>query len=76
MVKQPSLDRKKEPEHEEDLSQQSIKDVEVATERLAEIYTLQGLDSKAIEIYEKLILKFPEKRAYFAEKIENIKNKD
>jgi len=74
LVKKPSVDGKKEPENKEDLAKDSIKDVEVATERLAEIYTLQGLNDKAIEIYDKLILKNPEKRAYFAEKIEKLKN--
>jgi hypothetical protein len=35
----------------------------------------QGKTDKAIEIYEKLIIKFPEKKSYFAEKIESLKNK-
>ena len=45
----------------------------LATESLAIIMVKQGKIAKAIEIYEKLILKFPDKNAYFADKIKELR---
>lgn len=43
------------------------------SETFARILINQGKKAMAREIYEKLILKFPEKRAYFADLIEKLK---
>jgi hypothetical protein len=48
---------------------------ELVTETLAGIYTDQMLYHKAIASYRKLMLKFPEKSRYFAEKIEQLEKK-
>lgn len=44
------------------------------TEAYAKVLARQGKTEKAIEVYEKLQLKFPEKKTYFAEKIEDLRN--
>lgn len=48
---------------------------EFYTETMAEILASQEFYEKAINIYEKLILKFPEKINYFADKIKELKLK-
>jgi len=49
-------------------------DEDFFTETLALIYSRQGYYKKAIQIFEKLSLKYPEKSTYFAGHIEKIKN--
>ncbi|WP_421888848.1 tetratricopeptide repeat protein [Marinoscillum sp.] len=45
---------------------------EIASEYLAEIYLAQGKKDRAIQIYEALIVRFPEKTTYFADIIKKI----
>lgn len=48
------------------------KEESLVSESLAEIYRIQGKPEKAISVYRKLILLNPEKKVYFADKIEQI----
>ncbi|TNE72082.1 MAG: tetratricopeptide repeat-containing protein [Bacteroidetes bacterium] len=45
------------------------------SETLAKIYVLQGNYPRAIQVYEQLMLKFPEKKVFFANSIAQIKEK-
>ena len=47
---------------------------DVISETLARLLARQGHKEKAIAMYERLSLAFPEKSAYFAAEIENLKN--
>ena len=59
---------------QEDLSVKSVSfNEDLISENLAEIFARQGKIKKAIEIYKKLIWKFPQKKAFFAARIEEFK---
>lgn len=45
----------------------------IISETLAEILIRQGKKDKAIEVYKKLIWKFPQKKAYFAAQIDDLR---
>ncbi|MFC2117479.1 hypothetical protein ACFLSY_02400 [Bacteroidota bacterium] len=60
---------------QKDISINSLLDNDdVITETLAEIYVTQGYYIKALNAYEKLRLKFPEKSTYFANLIKEVEN--
>jgi len=66
--------RERIPTEVEDLSKPHVEEKGgFVTETLARIYISQAYYSKAIDIYEKLSLKFPEKSSYFAAQIEKVK---
>lgn len=62
---------KTEPEDLTARSQATTLD-SLATESMAKILVRQGKIDKAIDVYQKLVLKNPEKKDYFAEKINEL----
>lgn len=57
----------------ENLAAHSVEQAEVVTETMAEVWVKQGNMEKAMEIYNKLGLIYPDKRTYFAAKIDSLK---
>ncbi|MGY3087034.1 hypothetical protein ACVWYF_000060 [Hymenobacter sp. UYAg731] len=61
------------PGGQPDLSVRSTRaEPDLVSENLARIFVRQGKVARAIEIYEKLMVKQPEKMAYFAAQIESL----
>ena len=54
---------------------ESFTDAEFYTETLANIYIEQGFYKRALDVYSKLILLYPEKSSYFASLVKEIKKK-
>jgi hypothetical protein len=57
----------------ENMASHSVSESNVVTEAMAEVWIKQGNMGKALDIYNKLSLQNPSKKAYFAAKIENLK---
>lgn len=58
----------------EDSARRSIEENEgIVSETLARLVAAQGKKDKAIEIYQKLMLKNPQKSGYFAAQIEKLR---
>ncbi|MBE9586699.1 hypothetical protein IM792_19780 [Mucilaginibacter sp. JRF] len=71
-IKPPSSDKL---DNENKAKRSSEDSSELVSETLANIYADQMLYHKAIGIYRKLMLKFPEKSRYFADRIESLEKK-
>ncbi|EIM78063.1 hypothetical protein A3SI_04562 [Nitritalea halalkaliphila LW7] len=66
-----------ETHKKEDLSKSSTElKMNLVTESYAKLLTLQGKTAKAKEIYEQLMVKFPNKKAYFADLIAGLDKKE
>ncbi len=56
-----------------DLAEKSTKPVRIVSENMANIYIRQRKYDKAIQLFEQLILKYPEKKEIFVKRIEELK---
>ena len=72
--KMPQIKDKESGAHRENTSTQEDTNEDFVTETLASIYAQQGYYKKAVQIFEKLSVKYPEKSIYFVTQIEKIKH--
>ena len=72
----PADDVEREPQKGEGADRLDFDSLDFVTETLAKIYADQGYYDKAIEVYAKLILLYPEKSTYFATLVNEIKSKN
>lgn len=73
IITDPQIKPKKEFYSASNMARLSVKENDdLVTETLANIYAQQGNIEKAIAAYEKLALKYPEKRIYFANLIHKL----
>lgn len=62
------------PSSVREIAESSVADhADISSETLAELLASQHQYAKAIKMYERLMVKYPEKSTFFAEKIENLK---
>lgn len=73
LKKDPRITPIREKLSDENIARHSLQEDEnLVSETLADILAKQGKKERAVQMYEKLSLMFPEKMTYFAKKIESI----
>ena len=76
VLSKPNLSADSEATSQADLSVKSAKfHQDFVSENLASILAKQGKRKDAVGIYKKLMVKFPEKKAYFADQIDSLNTK-
>ncbi|RRB06418.1 hypothetical protein [Larkinella rosea] len=73
MIQRPRLNTSEQADQEDLTRRMPANSGVPVTEAFAQILARQGKSERAIDIYVKLMLKNPEKKVYFAEKIEALK---
>jgi hypothetical protein len=74
MIQRPRMHTSEQADQEDLTRRMPINSGAPITEAFAQILARQGKSERAIDIYVKLMLKNPEKKVYFAEKIAALKN--
>jgi len=76
LTEEPRITPRRDDLPEPQVVQKSLHDDSyLVSETLAKILLNQGNQQKALDIYEKLCLKYPEKSSYFAKKIQDLKKR-